>query len=283
LDRRDRLESELAGAEPAGSEAPASLAPREAQLEKLKMELTTLRLTFSDKHPDVISVKDSIAALEAQAPPAPPDRVMATPQPKARASQALSEVESELKALREEERKLRNATLAYEQRVENVPRRQEEFEALSRDYAATKERHDTLLKRYEEAQLAASLERGQQTEQLRILDPAIPPRYPAAPARLRLMAAGLIFSLVLAVGALFAAERLDTSFHSVEDVQDAVRGAMVFSIPLIQTSCGTRRYWHRAVLTVAAVAVVLGVLMAGVRHVAAGNERVVRLVARGQL
>jgi hypothetical protein len=178
---------------------------------------------------------------------------------------------------------VRGAIAAYEQRVENVPKRQEEYETLSRDYAATKERHDTLLKRYEEAQLAASLEKGQQTEQLRILDSAIPPRYPAAPARLRLIAAGMILSLVLAIAALFAAEQLDTSFHSVEDLRRTVRGPVVFSIPLIQTSCGTRRYWHRAALAAAAVVVALGVLIAGVRHVATGNERVVRLVARGQL
>jgi succinoglycan biosynthesis transport protein ExoP len=285
LDRRDRLESELANAESTVHTTPRALSPRETQLEKLRTELTLLRQTFSDAHPDVISAKAEIAALEARAPePAePPDSTASPQQTKTRAAQALREVQSELQALREEESKLRGAILAYEQRVENVPKRQEEFETLSRDYAATKERHDTLLKRYEEAQLAASLEQGQQSEQLRILDPAIPPRYPAAPARLRLIAAGLIFSIVLAIGALFAAEQLDTSFHSLEDLQKTVRGPMVFSIPLIQTSCGTRRYWHRAALTAAAVMVALGVLIAGVRHVATGNERVVRLVARGQL
>jgi polysaccharide chain length determinant protein (PEP-CTERM system associated) len=285
LDRRDRLESELATAESTAPATPRSLSPRDAQLDKLRTELTLLRQTYSDKHPDVIAARAAIASLEDHAPESreSAESAVSPQQSKARGSQALKDVESELTALRQEEARLRGAILAYEQRVENVPKRQEEFETLSRDYAATKDRHDTLLKRYEEAQLAASLERGQQTEQLRILDPALPPRYPAAPARLRLIAAGLIFSLVLAIGALFAAEQLDTSFHSVEDLQKTICGPVVFSIPLIQTSCGTRRYWQRAVLTAAAVVVALGVLIAGVRHVAAGNERVVRLVARGQL
>ena len=284
LDRRDRLESELSGA---GSAAQMAVprSPREAQLDNLKTELIMLRQSFKDSYPEVIRLKAQIAALEKQdAQPAessadhPP-----VPEPKTRVSQALREVESEITVLREEESRLRAAILSYEQRVENAPRRQEEFETLSRDYTAAKERHDTLMKRYEEAQLASSLERQEQTEQLRILDPALPPRYPAAPARLRLLAAGLIFSLVLAVSALFAAEQLDTSFHTVEDLQDTVRGPKVFSIPLIHTSHATRRYWQRAVLTAAAVVVVVGALIAGVRHVATGNERVVRLVARGHL
>ena len=285
LDRRDRLESELSTAESTVRSSPRPLSAREVQLEKLRTDLTLLRQTYSDAHPDVIAAKAEIAALEAHAPDpaAPADPAPSPQQTKTRVSQALRGVESELTALRDEESRLRGAIAAYEQRVENVPKRQEEYETLSRDYVATKERHDTLLKRYEEAQLAASLEKGQQTEQLRILDPAIPPRYPAAPARLRLIAAGLILSLVLAIAALFAAEQLDTSFHSIEDLRRTVRGPVVFSIPLIQTSCGTRRYWHRAALAAAAVVVALGVLIAGVRHVATGNERVVRLVARGQL
>jgi polysaccharide chain length determinant protein (PEP-CTERM system associated) len=285
LDRRDRLESELSNAESTAPSNPRSESHREAELDKLRTELTLLRQNYSDKHPDVIAAKAAIASLENRASQGAgiPDSPPPPAQTKTRISQGLEDVESELTALRAEEARLRGAILAYEQRVDNVPKRQEEFETISRDYAATKDRHDTLLKRYEEAQLAASLEQGQQTEQLRILDPAIPPRYPAAPARLRLIAAGLIFSLVLAVGALFAAEQLDTSFHTVEDLQKTVRGPIVFSIPLIETSHASRRYWRRAVLAGAAVVVALGVLIAGVRHMAAGNERVVRLVARGQL
>ena len=285
LDRRDRLEGELAGAESTAPSPAKLLSPRDTQLEKLRTELTLLRQNYSEKHPDVIAARAAIASLEEHAPASEdsPDSAVSPQQSKTRASQALRDVEAELRSLRDEETRLRGAIQAYEQRVENVPKRQEEFETLSRDYAATKDRHDTLLKRYEEAQLAASLEQGQQTEHLRILDPALPPRYPAAPARLRLMTAGLIFAIVLAVGALFAAEQLDTSFHSVDDLQKTVRGPAVFSIPLIETSGGARRYWHRAAVTAAAVVIALGVLIAGVRHVAAGNERVVRLVARGQL
>ena len=78
---------------------------------------------------------------------------------------------------------LRRAMAGYEARVEIAPKRQQELDDLSRDYAAIKERYDTLLKRYQDAQVAESLEKGQDVEQFRVLDPAIPPDRPAAPNR----------------------------------------------------------------------------------------------------
>src|SRR5206468_1416309 len=123
------------------------------------------------------------------------------------------------------------AVNGYEQRVDNAPKRQEEFQAVSRDYAAIKDRYDTLQKRYEEAQLASSLEQGQKVEQFRILDPAIPPRYPAAPGRLRLYLFGFMLSIGLAGAAVLLAERLDTAFHSIDDLQAFVTVPTIFGIP----------------------------------------------------
>ena len=135
-------------------------------------------------------------------------------------AESLADVDAELRALKDEERTLRQTIAGYEQRVENAPKRQQEFQEMSRDYDTTKERYDTLLKRYEEAQLAASLEQGQDVEQFRILDTALPPRDPVAPdrvpaARVRARAG----AIGLAVGAVMAAEKLDTAFHRIEDLR----------------------------------------------------------------
>ena len=285
LDRRDRLEHELAAAPPTVAGLEVQPSPRAQELAKAKAELSELRRQYSDAHPDVIRARGAVADLEGDsATPVTVDTpTPAAPSTNARLAQALRDVESELGLLKEEETRLRQAIGTYEQRVENVPRRDEELQTLSRDYATTKERHDTLLKRYEEAQLAESLERGRQTEQFRILDPAMPPGKPSAPARLRLVAAGVILSLLLAIAAMLAAERLDTSLHTIDDLHDVVHGRVVFSIPLIQTRADTRRYWRRVALTTAAVVAGMALIVAGFRHVAVGNERVVRLVARGQV
>jgi hypothetical protein len=196
--------------------------------------------------------------------------------------QAIGDTDAELKALKTEELALRRAVNRYEQRVDNVPKRQEEFQALSRDYQTTKERYDTLLKRYEEAQLASSLEQGQKVEQFRILDAAIPPRDPAAPNRLRLFVIGVILSIGLAVGAVLVVEKLDTAFHSLDDLRAFANVPTLFSIPLILTAADMRRQWRRLALTAVSVVIGLALLVAGSRAVASGNEQIARLIPRGQ-
>ena len=243
-----------------------------------------LQRQFTNEYPDVVRVRAEIAALEQQSreTATAPQRPSAPPVDlSARLNQAIGEAQTELTALKEEETALRRAIEVAEQRVQNVPKRHEELQSLSRDYQTTKERYDTLRKRYEEAQLAESLEQGRKVEQFRILDAAVPPRQPAAPARLRLLLAGLFVSIGIAVGAMLAAEKLDTSLHGIDDLRSFVRVPTLFSIPFIPTAADTRRHWRRIALTVVSAVVGLSLIVVGVRYVASGNEQIVRLVARG--
>lgn len=283
MERRERLEQQLADSESAAPVTPQADTPA-AQLLKLKQELAELRRRFSDQYPDVVRVKAEIAAFEkedvqigtdgrttAAAPPNPAMRL---------AKQSLGGVDGALKSLKEEEASLRKVIAGYEARVENAPKRQQELQQLSRDYDAVNERYQTLSKRSEEAQLAENLEQGQHTEQFRILDPAIPPAQPAAPNRLWLLAMGFVASLALGFGAIVAAEKLDTTFHTVDDLQAFNNVPTLARIRLIPTATGARRQRLRLALMTAAVIVGLVLVVAGSYYVAAGNEQIVRLTAR---
>jgi polysaccharide chain length determinant protein (PEP-CTERM system associated) len=282
MDRRERLERQLTDAESAAVVvvAPAR-SPAEEQLAKLKHELDELRRQFSDQYPDVIRVRAEVATLERQiAQSATPSSTAPPMDPKPRLKQAIGEVDTELRALKGEELSLRQAVASYEQRIENVPKRQEEIQALSGGYDTTKERYDALLKRYEEARLAENLEQGQKLEQLRILDPAIPPHNPAAPSRRRLFALGFILAIGLAVLAVLAAEKFDTSFHSIDDLRGYINIPTLFSIPLIQTTTARRKRRRRSALVAASVAVGLALIVVGSRYLASGNEQIARLMLR---
>jgi protein tyrosine kinase modulator len=298
MDRRERLEKQLADAAsaPAPAAARPALTPGAEQLAALRHQLEELRRKFTEQYPEVVRVRREIAALEQQlaerptagtaAPPSPtaapsPTNAASSPiDPATRLSQAIEDVDAEVKALKSEEFALRQAIGSYEQRVENVPKRQEELQALSRDYQTTKERYETLLKRYEEAQLAATLEQGQKGEQFRILDQAIAPLEPAAPNRLQLFVVGFIFSIGLAVGAVLLAEKLDTAFHSIDDLRAFV-GLPAFSIPVIPTRADIRRKWRRLALTAVSIAVGIALIVAGSRYLASDSERIVRFTSSG--
>ena len=299
MDRRERLERELAEAESAAFLAPLPTAagaapssnPEQLRL-NLRRQLDELRRKFTDQYPDVIRVQTELSNLEQQlseraagaGAAAPGSTPAVSPvDPTTRLAQAIRNADAEIRALKNEELSLKQSLNTYQQRVENVPKRQEESEALSRDYQTTKERYDTLLKRYEEAQLAASLEQGQKVQQFRILDAAIPPRSPAAPNRVQLFVIGFMLSLGLAVGAALLAEKVDTAFHTIDDLRAFVTVPTLFSIPRIFTAADTRRQRRRFALTTASIVVGLALIITGARYLAKGNDQIVRLTARGRV
>lgn len=282
LERRERVEEQLADAASVQSATPPS-ATAETPLVRLKRELAELQRQFSDQYPDVIRLKGEIAALEQQVEPVGTNghAVPAPVDTGARLKQTLATVDNELNSLKQQEAFLRQAIAGYESRVENAPKREQELQQLSLDYKTTKDRYETLLKRYEEAQLADSLEQGQNVEQFRILDPALPPGAPAAPNRPGLLVMGLIASLALAFGAVLAAEKLDTSFHSVDDLKAYVDVPTLATIRLIVTDGDMRRQRLRLALMAVLVVVGLALLVAGAYYVALENEQIVRRIPGG--
>ena len=288
MDRRERIEKQLGEITAAPRPAVQHHASPEAErLAKLKQQFEDLRGKFTDEYPDVVRIRTEIAALEPQvaasagAADAPAPTAVTDPKPYL--TQSLSDADAELRSLRDEERALRQAIAGYEQRVENAPKRGQEVQELSRDSDTIKERYESLSKRYQDAQLADSLEQGQKTEQFRILDPAIPPRLPAAPGRMRLFIIGFILAVGLAVGAVIGAEKLDTAFHNVEDVRAFVTIPTVVRVPLILSTRDIRRRRMRLALTAASALAAVGMIVAASHYVAKGNEEIVRLIDRGHV
>ena len=197
-----------------------------------------------------------------------------------RLKEALSEVEAEIRILKGEDKRLRDGIAAYQARVENVPRREQEFKELSRDYEGTRELYQSLSKRFEEAQLAESMEQRQKGEQFRVLDPAVPNPEPAAPNRVRLLVMALVGSLGLAAGAVALVEKADTSFHTLDELRAFSVVPVLVSIPRIVTETDRRRrQWH---LRLAASAAVVGlvVIVSSAYFAAHENEYLVSLLGR---
>jgi polysaccharide chain length determinant protein (PEP-CTERM system associated) len=283
MERRERIEQQLADSESTAAGTPQADTP-EAQLLKVTQELAELRRRFSDQYPDVIRVKAEIDALEQETAQrgthgnttasAPVDAAMHL------AKQSLGELDRELKALATEEASIRKAIAGYEARVEDAPKRRQELQQLARDYEAVDERYQALFKRSDEAQLAENLEQGQSTEQFRILDPAVPPARPAAPNRLWLLIMGFVASVAFGFGAIVVAEKLDSTFHTVDDLQGFINVPILARIRLIPTAGGARRQRLRFALMALAAIAGLAVIVVGSYYVAAGNEQMVRLTAR---
>jgi succinoglycan biosynthesis transport protein ExoP len=291
-ERRQLLASQLAEAETVGVTGPGgTMAEPESpsgRLARLKRELPTLLTRFSEKYPDVIQTKAEIAALEKQLAETKSDE-KGDPKPVVPSSpyvmrlrEAKSEADSEAKVLKNEEKRLRDAIAVYQSRLDNVPRREQEFKEFSRDYESTRNLYQTLLKRYEEAQLAESMEQRQKGEQFRILDPAVPAREPLA-RRTRLILTSLMLSLGLAAVGVVLAEQADSSFHNIDDLRRFSIVPVLASIPRIVCESDVTRQKRR--FRIAAAATALGLLMLVVitYFVASGNEQLGSLLSQGRM
>ena len=235
MDRRERLVKEAEGPAVAATPGAAPETPA-ARLAKLKQELAELKTRFTDKYPDVIRIKGEIAALESRAETSRPEPA-AAPAPRA-GKDPLAEVDAELRMLKDEERTVQQQIAGFEHRTDAAPKRQQEFQRQARDYATTKEFYQSLLKRYEDAQIAESMEQGQKSEQFRVLDAAVPSKEPFAPNRMRLGLLALALSLGAAALVAMLRERLDTSFHTVDDLRAFSRVPVIAGIPPLRDGAG---------------------------------------------
>ena len=279
---REKLTRQLVEARASASDGDAPITGGDAEaltarLSRLNQELTELRSRFSEKYPDVVRVKAEIAALEDQLTGTKTDGHAAlkatspanTSPPRLRKFR--SDAEEEIDALKEEEKTLRLAVAKYQQRVDNAPHREQEFSELSRDYKTMKELYNTLLHRYQEALVAASMEQGQKGDQFRLLDQAIPSTRPAAPNRLRLLLIGLVLSGVLSASVVQLAEHRDTSFHTVHDLRSFTKVPILVSIPWIATKSDASRQRWRVCLALVGVAILVGTTY----FIAQDNEQMV--------
>jgi succinoglycan biosynthesis transport protein ExoP len=211
-------------------------------LDEKKQDLGELEARFTSKHPDVVRLRQEIAALEAvQGKPATvdPAEAVAAGQARGRAS-VLANLDAELEKQKREESELRITISNTERRLESLPTRQQDYAVISQDHAAARELYNSLLTRYGEAQVSESMEVDRSGERFRILEAAIPPADPSAPNRTRLMMMGFILALVSACVAVLAIEQFDTSFHSVDEVRQFTRIPVLASIPHISPKASNR-------------------------------------------
>ena len=225
-------------------------------LTQLQQKLMQLRTRYTDKYPDVIRVKAEIARLQNQA-------ANGKNAGGNRAGGALhlrlAQADEELASLRKEGTRLRAEIAVYQQRIENVPLMQQQLQTLTQGYAETKDVYATLLKRYEQARIADGTV-SQADGLFQLLDSALPPGQPAAPARLRLLVMSLILALALAAGTVFVFEQMDSSFHTLNELRAFTEVPVVAVIPRIATP---QDVWRRRVRAgVIALATVVLVVIA---------------------
>jgi len=233
--------------------------PLVTQFNLLKRDLNNALSRYKETHPDVIDLKKRIANLEPRVkeileqqeadrmarmrehrarqegvvvenlpPPAPdPETQRLFTQYNEQYNAAVLEI----KRLREEEKDLKQQIAFYQRRIEDTPKREQELILLTRDYDLMKANYQSLLDKKIQAQMAENLERKQQGEQFKILDPARIPEKPFKPDRNRVLLIGVAIGLASGFGLTWFRETLDRSFKTVSEVESELDLPVLAAIP----------------------------------------------------
>jgi polysaccharide chain length determinant protein (PEP-CTERM system associated) len=216
----------------------------EQQLAALQTQLATLQSRYTDDYPDVIKVKNDIAALKKQI--AASDTQKTSPDASKNQKNTLEPTQiAQLRAqvhnldlviaekAREQEQ-IKQQIKLYQERVQSSPAVEQQFKELTRGYQTALDSYNELQKKRDQSAMAAELERKQQGEQFRVLDPANLPDKPSFPNRPLFAAGGLGGGLALGLGIAFLLEMKDSSLKTERDVEFALRLPVLAMIPEIE-------------------------------------------------
>jgi len=233
--------------------------PIVTQWNQLKRELESTQSKYTESHPDVVDLKRKIANLEPKAKEilekqeamaegrrkelkarqegTPGEKIPITvtdpitdrllAQYREQHTSALLEA----KRLKEEERNLKEQISLYQRRIEDTPKREQELLLLTRDYDLLKTNYQSLMDKKIQSQMAENLERKQQGEQFKVLDPARLPEKPIRPERDKILLMGLLLGLVAGAGLAWFRESMDQSFYNVADLEEYLKLNVLAEIP----------------------------------------------------
>jgi polysaccharide biosynthesis transport protein len=234
-----------------GGIGPAGLAAIDQELDRLKRQLADLSSRYTDRHPDVRKTKEQIARTEKMrervvadmgkgGDAATSETPAASMDPK---SAPLLELESQLKANRTEIanrqaaiRELQGRVGEYQGRLNRAPLIEQQVADITRDYDQSKANYDSLLAKKNQSQMSTNLEKTQQGEHFRMLDPPNLPEKPYKPNRLQLCIVGLVAGLLLGGVSAVGADRVGGKVHTEREIRNLLPFDIVAEIPPLETA-----------------------------------------------
>lgn len=222
-DRRNELLRQLEGTAPSfGLVGPSiqhgSDGSADPALAVYYAQLADLRLKYTDKHPDIVALQETIERLEAQLP-SEQSRPATTPiegqAPEVSPVDlnpvyqnikiALSAADLEVASLDSELRQQRAKEKALAARVDTIPDVEAELRRLNRDYGVTKSQYEALLESLESARLSEQADESGDKIKFDVISPPFVPLKPVGPNRPLMLTAVFLAAVLAGAATTFVA------------------------------------------------------------------------------
>jgi len=171
-----------------------------AKLKQLATEKAQLELKYGPENPRMKALNEQIETLQAQLSTSRGD--------------LKEKLEADYERAVREENSLKAALEKAKSEAAEQNRAVIEFSLLKQDVETAKALYNEFLQKQNQAQIQVA----EQSNTIRVIEPAQVPVVPTGPNRLRAIMIGMMLSLVAGIGLAFALDYLDNTVKTVEDV-----------------------------------------------------------------
>lgn len=237
--------------------AKSATAPTEKRIKELQDQVDNLLLRFTDRHPDVIAVREMIAQLKTKAKEQREDffaalRAQATSDQEASSANinnpvyqqmrlVLSEAQADIAAQKAKIATLTQRVAQLGHAIDEGLKLDNERKQLTRNYGLLKSNYHALTSRLEQARLTRQVDTSADTVRFRVLDPPKVPQKPSGPNRVLL--SSMVFGAALAAGlaVAFLLSQLRPVFEDRRQLNDALGIPVLGSINMIWTGAAKKK------------------------------------------
>ncbi len=169
-----------------------------------RTKLLEKRQVYGDKHPEIMAIQDEIAHI------------------KQRLVQEISGIvegyRSEEKTLQSEIKNLQGMLADAQKEALNLNKLEIDYNKLKREVETNKKLYDIVLERTKEADLSSLL----RTNNIRIIDKALVPKFPVQPKKNLVLLIGFIIAILAGLGAVFMFEFFDVRIRDIDELEQIV-------------------------------------------------------------
>jgi polysaccharide biosynthesis transport protein len=193
------------------------LTERSAELERERSRLSAI---FYPDYPQVKEIQSQIDESQQM-----------LSEERDRAAQAIT---NDYRAAVDREEMLSRAFEAQQKQADVVADKSVQYNILKREADTNKQLYVGLLQKLKETGVSTSLKAAN----IRVVDPAYPPKKPVRPGILLNLSLALVFGIALGVGGAFLQEHLDNTFKTAGEVERFLHLSVLASVPAVQPSNG---------------------------------------------
>jgi len=190
------------------------------KLAELERERSRLISTYNADYPKVKEIQSQIDESEA---------VLAQER-----SRAADRITKDYHAAVDREAMLQKAFEEQQQEANVIAEKSVQYQILKREADTNKQLYVGLLEKLKETGVSTSMK----ATNIRVVDPAYPPKKPDRPRVTLNLALALVLGLALGIGLAFLQEHLDNTFKSAEDVERFLQVPALASVPAITGTNG---------------------------------------------